>query len=124
MNFRIVRAVVVGMVAALSAHVATAQTPLLAGDWSGQSFCGAGNPSCHAEYVVYHISVDPADATTVKIAADKIVDGKHTRTEKRNIRRDSSAVTNHANGTFEVKLTLQDDKSDDQDVGRMTIDKQ
>jgi len=180
MNFRIVRAVVVGIVAAVSAGVATAQTPRLAGDWSGQSTCGGGNPSCHDEYVVYHISLDPADATKVKIAADKIVDGKldwmgdiwlkydagkqtltgdlaNTRykgvwefavkgdiiegtlsifnpekTVGRRIRvqkngtaqRGSTTLTNHANGTFDVKLTPQDDKSDDKSMGRMMIDKQ
>jgi len=33
-------------------------------------------------------------------------------------------MTTHANGTFEVKLTPQDDKSEDAKLGRMTIDKQ
>jgi hypothetical protein len=33
-------------------------------------------------------------------------------------------MTNHATGTFEVKLNPQDDKSDDKSLGRMTIDKQ
>jgi hypothetical protein len=33
-------------------------------------------------------------------------------------------VTNHATGTFEVKITPQDDKSDDATLGRMTIEKQ
>lgn len=180
MNFRIVRAVVIGIVAAFSAYVATAQTPLLAGDWSGQSICGGGNPSCHDEYVVYHIFIDALDATKVKIAADKIVDGKlewmgdillkydaakqtltgdlqnarikgvwefavkgdiiegtlsifnPDKTVGRRIRvqkngttqRDATPVTNHASGTFDVKLTPQDDKSDDKSMGRMTIDKQ
>lgn len=164
----------------LPSPAATAQTTSLAGDWSGQSNCGGGNPSCHDEYVVYHISVDALDASKVKISADKIVDGKldwmgdiwlkydaskqtltgdlqNTRfkgiwefTVKgdliegtlsifnpdkivgRRIRvqrngtsqRDSSTVKTHASGTFEVKLTPQDDKSDDKSVGRMTIDKQ
>jgi Protein of unknown function (DUF3224) len=180
MNLRIVRAVVVGVVAALSAYEATAQTRLLAGDWSGQSICGGGNPSCHDEYVVYHISVDPLDATKVKIAADKIVDGKlewmgdtllkydaakqtltgdlqnsrykavwefavkgdiiegtlsifnPEKTVGRRIRvqkngtaqRDSTTVKIPASGTFEVKLTPQDDKSDDKSMGRMTSVKQ
>ncbi|HEY6769837.1 MAG TPA: DUF3224 domain-containing protein [Candidatus Sulfotelmatobacter sp.] len=31
---------------------------------------------------------------------------------------------NHAKGTFDVKLAPQDDKSDDSNLGRMTIDKQ
>jgi hypothetical protein len=180
MKFRIVRAVVVGVVAALSAYDATAQTRPLTGDWSGQSICGGGNPSCHDEYVVYHISVDALDATKVKIAADKIVDGKlewmgdiwlkydmakqmlsgdlpnsrykavwefavkgdiiegtltifnPEKTVGRRIRvqkngtaqRDSTTVKTQANGTFDVKLTPQDDKSDDKSMGRMTIDKQ
>jgi hypothetical protein len=33
-------------------------------------------------------------------------------------------MTNHATGTFEVKLTPQDDKSEDKLLGRMSIDKQ
>jgi len=33
-------------------------------------------------------------------------------------------MSNHAKGTFEVKLTPEDDKSGDAIVGRMTIDKQ
>ncbi|MGH9837817.1 MAG: DUF3224 domain-containing protein [Blastocatellia bacterium] len=33
-------------------------------------------------------------------------------------------MTTHAGGTFEVKLTPQDDKSGDATLGRMTIDKQ
>jgi hypothetical protein len=33
-------------------------------------------------------------------------------------------MTNHASGTFEVKLTPQDDKIGDATLGRMTIDKQ
>jgi hypothetical protein len=159
---------------------AQAQTTSLAGDWSGQSICGGGNPSCHDEYVVYHISVDPLDATKVKIGADKIVDGKlewmgdiflkydqskqtltgdlpnsrykgiwefvvkgdiiegtlsifnPEKTVSRRIKvqkngtsqKDSSPVKTQATGTFEVKLTHQDDKSEDKSMARMTIDKQ
>ena len=33
-------------------------------------------------------------------------------------------MTQHATGTFEVKMTPQDDKSDDKSLGRMTIEKQ
>lgn len=33
-------------------------------------------------------------------------------------------MSNHATGTFEVKLTPQDDKSGDQTMGRMKIEKQ
>lgn len=33
-------------------------------------------------------------------------------------------MTDHATGTFDVKLTPQDDKSDDKTMGRMTIEKQ
>src|SRR5437660_5579544 len=53
-----------------------AQTTSLAGDWTGESICAGNNPSCHDEKIVYHISIDPTDPTKVKIAADKIVDGK------------------------------------------------
>src|SRR2546430_1629039 len=55
---------------------AVAQTTSLAGDWTGESICAGNNPSCHDEKIVYHISIDPTDPTKVKIAADKIVDGK------------------------------------------------
>src|SRR5262252_5967753 len=62
---------------ALSAVGGTAQQVSLVGDWTGESICvGGTNPSCHDEQVVYHISVDAADATKIKIAADKIVNGK------------------------------------------------
>ncbi len=155
------------------------QASSLVGDWTGDSICAGGNPSCHDEHVVYHISVDSADATKVKIAADKIVDGKPEpmgevilkydaakqtltgdlqtarykgiweftvkgdiiegtlsifspeKTVARRIKVQKNAATpkdsnmaHHANGTFEVKLTPQDDKSDDKTTGRMTIDKQ
>ena len=35
-----------------------------------------------------------------------------------------TAMTNHATGTFEVKITPQDDKSEDKSMGRMSIEKQ
>ena len=159
---------------------AQSQTASLAGDWSGQSICGVGNPSCHDEYVVYRISVDPLDATKVKIAADKIVEGKlewmgdvwlkydaakqtltgdlqnsrvkrvlefavkgdliegtlsifnPEKTVGRRIRvqkngtsqQESSTMKSQASGTFDVRLTPQDDKSDDKSMGRMSIEKQ
>ena len=55
---------------------AGAQTISLAGDWSGESICFGNNSSCHDEKVVYHISIDPADPSKIKIRADKVVDGK------------------------------------------------
>src|SRR5256886_12619695 len=73
MRFRIPYLIVVLL---LSMPFGIAQTTSLAGDWTGESICVGNNPSCHDEKVVYHISVDPADSTKVKIAADKIVDGK------------------------------------------------
>ncbi|HYW72746.1 MAG TPA: DUF3224 domain-containing protein [Pyrinomonadaceae bacterium] len=167
------------LVAGLCGSAAPAQTNSLAGDWTGESICAGGNPSCHDEHVVYHISVDPADATRVKISADKVIDGKlewmgdislkydaakqtltgdmqsprykgiwefavkgeviegtlsifnPEKTVGRRIkvqRRPSSPkdenMVHHATGTFEVKLTPQDDKSDDRTLGRMTIEKQ
>ena len=33
-------------------------------------------------------------------------------------------MTNHATGTFEIKMTPQDDKSTDKSLGRMTIEKE
>jgi hypothetical protein len=60
----------------LSMPFGVAQTTSLAGDWTGESICFGNNPSCHDEKVVYHISIDTSDSTKIKIAADKIVDGK------------------------------------------------
>ncbi len=125
--------------------------------------------------MVYHISIDPADATKVKIAADKIVDRKpvsmgdidlkfdarnNTLTgeftspryhlaweftvkgnmmwgtlrllpDKRIVRQirvtktesNQLTMTQHATGTFEVKLTPQDDKTGDASMGRMAFEK-
>jgi len=164
---------------ALCAGRGSAQTTSIAGDWSGQSTCTGNNPSCHDEYVVYHISMDFNDPTRVNISADKIVDGKldwmgnialkydaakqtligelqnsrkgiweftvkgniiegtlsvftPEKTVGRRIRvqkngtaqMDTSTTLQHAAGTFDVKLTPQDDKSDDKSMGRMTIEKQ
>ena len=159
------------------AAVQAQQRSLPVGNWTGESICVGNNRSCHDEKVVYHISVDPADSTKVKIAADKIVDGKpepmgvidlkydpgkqsltgETQTARyrlwwefvikgnvmegmlsvlpdktiarrikvqKNESPKESSMTQHATGTFEVKLTPQDDKSDDKSMGRMTIEKQ
>jgi len=156
-----------------------AQASSLTGDWSGESICVGEVGACKDEKVVYHISVDSADANKVKIAADKIVNGKPefmgdillkydarnntltgdlesprfrgvweftvkgnmmwgtlsllpdrrigrqirvTKSEQAQVK--SPAMTNHAAGTFEVKLAPQDDKSDDKSMGRMTVEKQ
>ncbi len=159
--------------------VAAGQTSAIVGDWTGESICVGGNsPSCRDEQVVYHISVDPADATKVKIAADKIVNGKpewmgdiflkydsgrqtltgelqnpryhgiweytikgnmmwgtlvmlpdrmvvrQMRVTRTEANQGKSIMTEHATGTFEVKLAPQDDKSPDKSLGRMTMDKQ
>src|SRR2546423_1333305 len=73
MRFRIPYLIVVLL---LSTPFGIAQTSSLTGDWTGESICFGNNSSCHDEKVVYHISIDPSDSTKVKIAADKIVDGK------------------------------------------------
>lgn len=157
---------------------AIAQTTSLNGDWTGESICLGNNPSCHDEKVVYHISVDPSDSTKVKIAADKIVDGKpdpmgvidlkydsskqtltgelqnsrsrgvweftvkgniiegglyilpdratgrKIRVQKNESNKKEPSMTQHATGTFEVKMTPANDKSDDKSLGRMTIAKE
>jgi hypothetical protein len=159
-------------------RVAVAQSSSIVGDWTGESICVGEAGACKDEQVVYHISVDPADATKVKIGADKIVNGKpdfmgdillkydarnNTLTgnlegpryrgvweftikgnmmwgtlsllpEKRVVRQirvtkaeaaqAMSAQTNHATGTFEVKLTPAEDKPTDAALGRMTFQKQ
>lgn len=154
------------------------QTTSLAGDWSGESICVGEVGACKDEQVLYHISVDAADATKVKIGADKIVNGKpdfmgdidlkfdpknntlvgdlesprfkgvwqftvkgtmmwgtlsllpekrvvrQIRVTKNSSNQSRGAMTQHATGTFEVKLTTQDDKTGDATMGRMTITKQ
>ena len=58
-----------------SVGVAGQQKSSLVGDWTGESICVGNNPSCHDEKVIYHVSIaDEPDK--IKIAADKIVDGK------------------------------------------------
>ena len=180
MIFRRVSLLVAGL--AVCICVARGQTETgaakLVGDWTGESICVGEIGSCHDETVVYHISLDASDPTKVKMAADKIVNGKpewmgdidlkydaknNTLTgdltsarqrgvweftvkentmwgtlsllpEKRIVRQirvtkngpnqSPSAMTNHATGTFEVKLAPQDDKSGDKSLGRMSIEKQ
>src|SRR6186713_3187093 len=75
MKFRLAFVIIV-LFLSIGFSVAESQTASLAGDWIGESICFGNNPSCHDEKVVYHVSVDPIDATKVKIGADKIVDGK------------------------------------------------
>jgi hypothetical protein len=177
MRFRIPSAIIV-LILSIGFSVAESQTASLAGDWIGESICFGDNPSCHDEKVIYHISVDPADSTKVKIGADKIVDGKpefmgdiflkydaakqtltgdlqspryrgvweftikgntiegsllilpdrkigrRIRVTRKDTGQTESTMTNHATGTFEVKMTPQDDKSEDKTMGRMTVAKQ
>ena len=168
---------VVCLALSLSASAAGQQTSST-GDWTGDSICFGNNASCHDEKVVYHVSVDVSDSTKVKIAADKIVEGKpdfmgdiflkydaakqtlagdlqnsryrgvwefavqgniiegglyilpdravgrKIRVQKNELIKKESSMTQHATGTFEVKITPQDDKSADKSIGRMTIEKQ
>lgn len=177
MSFRIAFVIIV-LSLSPGFSVAKSQTASLAGDWIGESICFGNNPSCHDEKVIYHISVDPADATKVKIGADKIVDskpefmgdiflkydaakqmltgelqnpryhglweftvkgntiegglvilpdkkiGRRIRVIRKDSAQNESTMTNHATGTFEVKMTPQDDKSDDKTMGRMTVAKE
>jgi Protein of unknown function (DUF3224) len=158
--------------------VARAQPASISGDWTGESICVGEIGACHDEEIVYHLSLDPSDPTKVKIAADKIVNGKpewmgdislkydpakqtlagemqnpryhmlweftikgnmmwgtltvlpekrvarQIRVTRTETPKGKSNMTEHATGTFEVKLAPQDDKSDDKSLGRMTIDKQ
>ena len=46
------------------------------GDWTGESKCVGGNPSCHDEVVVYHLTRSKKDPAKVNLSADKIVNGK------------------------------------------------
>src|SRR5262249_12376730 len=161
-----------------AAGVARAQASSLTGDWTGESICVGEAGACKDEQVLYHVSVDPADATKVKIGADKIVTGKpefmgdidlkydarnntltgelpspryhgvweftvkgnmmwgtlsllpekqivrQIRVKKAESNQTKTTMTQHASGTFEVKLTPQDDKTGDASMGRMTFEKQ
>ena len=173
---RVINAILLGLL--VIAGGALGQTNQLTGDWTGESICVGEVGACKDEQVVYHVSVDSADATKVKIGADKIVNGKpefmgdsdlkydarnNTLTgdlqtprfrgvweftvkgnimwgtlsllpEKRVVRQirvtkaesnqTKTTMTQHATGTFEVKLTPQDDKTGDTVLGRMTFEKQ
>ena len=179
-RLQLISAVIAALCLAISmSPVSNAQKASpLTGDWTGESICVGEIGACKDEQVVYHISVDPADATKVKIAADKIVNGKpdfmgdvlltfdpakntlagnlenprspgiwqftvkanmmwgtlsvlsdkrivrQIRVTKNESNQGKATMTQHATGTFEVKLTPQDDKSGDASMGRMTIDKQ
>ena len=46
------------------------------------------------------------------------------RVTRKDSAQNQSTMTNHATGTFEVKMTPQDDKSEDKTMGRMTVAKQ
>jgi len=50
--------------------------------------------------------------------------GRKIRVQKKKKNKKESSMTQHATGTFEVKLTPQDDKSADKSIGRLTIEKQ
>jgi uncharacterized protein DUF3224 len=158
--------------------IVRAQASSLTGDWTGESICVGEVGACKDEQVVYHVSIDPADATKLKIAADKIVNGKpefmgdillkydarnntltgdlesprfhgvweftvkgnmmwgtlsllpdrrigrQIRVTKTESNQTKTTMTQHATGTFEVKLTPQDDKTSDASMGRMTFEKQ
>ena len=166
--------------------VVRAQVSSLTGDWTGESICVGEVGACQDEQVIYHISVDRFDATKVKIAADKIVNGKpefmgdidlkfdarintltgeltsprfhgvweftvkgnmmwgtlsllperrigrQIRVTKAESNQTKTTMTQHATGTFVVKITPtfevktypQDDKTGDASMGRMTFQKQ
>lgn len=48
----------------------------LVGDWTGTSKCVSGDPNCHDEIVVYHVTKSKKDPSKANISADKIVNGK------------------------------------------------
>jgi Protein of unknown function (DUF3224) len=70
---------------------------------------------------VYTVKGSTMEGTLTLLPDDSIVRRVHVT--KNNS--DQKATTmNHANGTFDVKLNPQDDKSDDATLSRMTIEKQ
>jgi hypothetical protein len=60
---------------------------------------------------------------TLSILPDKTI-ARRIKVQKNESTQKGAPMTNHATGAFEVKLSPQDDKSDDQTLGRMTIEKQ
>jgi len=48
----------------------------LLGDWTGESKCVGGNPYCHDEIVVYHLTRSRKDSAKINLSADKIVNEK------------------------------------------------
>jgi hypothetical protein len=158
--------------------LARAQASSLTGDWTGESICVGEVGACKDEQIVYHVSVDPSDATKIKIGADKIVNGqpefmgdillkydarnntltgdlqtprfhgiweftvkgnmmwgtlsllpekrigRQIRVARTDSNQTKTSMTQHATGTFEVKLTPQDDKTGDASMGRMIFEKQ
>jgi hypothetical protein len=59
---------------------------------------------------------------TLSILPAKTI-GRRIKVQKNESTPKEATMTNHATGTFEVKINPQDDKSDDKSLGRMTIDK-
>ncbi len=60
--------------------------------------------------------------TMVSLPEKKVV--RQMRVTKTESNQGRVEMTNHATGTFEVKLTPQDDKSEDKSLGRMTFEKE
>jgi hypothetical protein len=60
---------------------------------------------------------------TLSVLPEKTI-SRRIKVQKNESPPKEATMTNHATGTFEVKLTPQDDKSDDKSRGRMTIEKQ
>ena len=60
---------------------------------------------------------------TLSLLPDKTI-ARRIKVQKQESTQKEPAMTQHATGTFEVKLNPQDDKSGDPSLGRMTIDKQ
>lgn len=60
---------------------------------------------------------------TLSLLPDRAI-ARRIKVQKNESTQKGAGMTNHATGTFEVKLNPQDDKSDDKTLGRMTIEKQ
>ena len=68
--------VALGLTAANVPQKSTDSLAEILGDWTGESLCVGNLPSCRDEKVIYHFSKSAAGAAKLKMAADKIVDGK------------------------------------------------
>ena len=86
---------------------------MLTGDLESSRFHGVWEFSIKGNIIEGGLYILPDRAT-----------GRKIRVQKNESIKKEPSMTQHATGTFEVKMTPADDKSDDKSLGRMTIAKE